>query len=97
MGGGSRNGNPVKVVIIDTQYVKTDAMSFKSVVQSLTGKHSAPIAAQQPPPMFYSGGSVSFHAPPVLSRGKSFKDIERMIMEFPTLDELHRLYCQDIF
>ncbi|KAE9592850.1 hypothetical protein Lal_00029152 [Lupinus albus] len=31
---------PVKIVIINTQYVETDAMNFKSVVQKLTGKHS---------------------------------------------------------
>ncbi|XP_018809749.1 VQ motif-containing protein 1-like [Juglans regia] len=30
----------VRVVLIDTQYVETDALSFKSVVQSLTGKDS---------------------------------------------------------
>ncbi|KAK3001489.1 hypothetical protein RJ639_020533 [Escallonia herrerae] len=30
----------VKVVIINTQYVETDATSFKSVVQNLTGKDS---------------------------------------------------------
>lgn len=35
----SGNGKePVKVVIINTQYVETDAGSFKSVVQKLTGK-----------------------------------------------------------
>ncbi|KAK7257091.1 hypothetical protein RIF29_30816 [Crotalaria pallida] len=39
-GGCSRK--PVKIVIINTQYVETDAMSFKSVVQKLTGKkHSS--------------------------------------------------------
>lgn len=34
--------NPVavKVVLIDTQYIQTDPSSFKSVVQSLTGKDS---------------------------------------------------------
>ncbi|KAL4271841.1 hypothetical protein GQ457_13G005120 [Hibiscus cannabinus] len=31
---------PMKVVIINTEYVETDAMSFKSVVQELTGKDS---------------------------------------------------------
>lgn len=31
---------PVKIVIINTQYVETDATSFKSVVQKLTGKDS---------------------------------------------------------
>ncbi|KAB2636762.1 hypothetical protein D8674_027296 [Pyrus ussuriensis x Pyrus communis] len=30
----------VKVVIINTKYVETDAMSFKDVVQRLTGKDS---------------------------------------------------------
>ncbi|RYQ96178.1 hypothetical protein Ahy_B08g091768 [Arachis hypogaea] len=39
-GGGSNKG-PVKVVIINTQYVETDATSFKSVVQKLTGKDSS--------------------------------------------------------
>ena len=34
------NREPVKVVIINTHYVETDAMSFKSVVQKLTGKDS---------------------------------------------------------
>lgn len=85
-GSGSRKGKSVKVVLIETQYVETDAMSFKSVVQTLTGKDSVPLAAQHPP---HSAAGVS------LSRGKSFKDIERMIMELPPLDELHRLYCPD--
>lgn len=35
---GSPNREAVKVVLIETQYVKTDTTSFKSVVQSLTGK-----------------------------------------------------------
>ncbi|KAL4365929.1 hypothetical protein HN51_026325 [Arachis hypogaea] len=39
-GSGSNKG-PVKVVIINTQYVETDATSFKSVVQKLTGKDSS--------------------------------------------------------
>ncbi|KAH7685828.1 VQ domain-containing protein [Dioscorea alata] len=30
--------SPVKVVFIETQYVKTDELHFKSVVQKLTGK-----------------------------------------------------------
>ncbi|GAB2293285.1 hypothetical protein Dimus_027489 [Dionaea muscipula] len=31
----------MKVVYINTQYVETDAMSFKSVVQKLTGKDNS--------------------------------------------------------
>ncbi|EYU26240.1 hypothetical protein MIMGU_mgv1a023720mg [Erythranthe guttata] len=45
----------VKVVIINTEYVETDARSFKSVVQNLTGKDSiisaSAAADQQPLPM----------------------------------------------
>lgn len=39
--------NPVKIVIIDTHYVETDATSFKSVVQSLTGKDSDAAAEEE--------------------------------------------------
>ncbi|KAL1224141.1 VQ motif-containing protein 1 [Cardamine amara subsp. amara] len=31
---------PMKVVFINTQYVQTDARSFKTVVQELTGKNA---------------------------------------------------------
>lgn len=33
--------NSMKIVLIDTQYVKADEKTFKSVVQSLTGKDSS--------------------------------------------------------
>ena len=36
---------PAKVVIIKTHYVETDAVSFKSVVQKLTGKRFHGIVA----------------------------------------------------
>ncbi|XP_059285102.1 VQ motif-containing protein 10-like [Lycium ferocissimum] len=47
---------PVKIVIINTQYIETDASSFKSVVQRLTGKNStvaveAAAALPRPPPV----------------------------------------------
>ena len=45
MSGGYRE--PVKVVIINTHYVETDARSFKSVVQKLTGKDSTLAAAKE--------------------------------------------------
>ncbi|XP_045816706.1 VQ motif-containing protein 10-like [Trifolium pratense] len=38
--GFSNKNKAVKIVIITTEYVETDAMSFKSVVQKLTGKCS---------------------------------------------------------
>jgi len=40
MSSGGCNRNPVKIVIIYTQYVETDSTSFKFVVQKLTGKDS---------------------------------------------------------
>ncbi|KAK9093579.1 hypothetical protein Syun_028490 [Stephania yunnanensis] len=44
-------GNAVEVMvkIIDTRYVQTDALSFKSVVQSLTGKDSNAVALAATP------------------------------------------------
>ncbi|KAK9224088.1 hypothetical protein WN944_012537 [Citrus x changshan-huyou] len=37
----SKKQEAVKVVLMDTQYVETDPVSFKSVVQKLTGKDSS--------------------------------------------------------
>ncbi|KAI3465972.1 hypothetical protein Pfo_022635 [Paulownia fortunei] len=90
---GGRNRDAVKVVIINTQYVETDAVSFKSVVQSLTGKDSiVSAAAAQQPPRYQSANEVSYNTAPVLSRGMSFREYERMLKELPPLDELCRLY-----
>ncbi|CAI9787694.1 unnamed protein product [Fraxinus pennsylvanica] len=88
------NGQPVKVVIINTQYVETDATSFKSVVQRLTGKDAVVAAdssstAKKPP-----RSETSTISPPVFSRGMSFKDFDRMLKELPPLDELYRLYAE---
>uniref|UniRef100_A0A7N1A9B1 VQ domain-containing protein n=1 Tax=Kalanchoe fedtschenkoi TaxID=63787 RepID=A0A7N1A9B1_KALFE len=53
---GHRHGDQLKVTFIETQYIQTDAISFKSVVQSLTGKDSScnlsrlKEAAQNSPP-----------------------------------------------
>nr|GMD84197.1 VQ motif-containing protein 1-like [Ipomoea batatas] len=45
----------VKVVVINTQYIETDARSFKSVVQSLTGKDSPAESTVAPPGLNGSG------------------------------------------
>lgn len=94
MGGGGGGSRAVKVVIINTQFVETDARSFKSVVQNLTGKDSTIPAAQPPPQRFHAGaGAGDFcNSGPVFSRGMSFKDFERMLNELPPLDELSSLY-----
>ncbi|XP_051126036.1 uncharacterized protein LOC127247968 [Andrographis paniculata] len=65
----------VKVVIIETQYVETDALSFKSVVQTLTGNHAAaanrPLPPTIPPPMQPQPTEAAsfFDLPPVLDGG----------------------------
>nr|GLL47192.1 VQ motif protein [Ipomoea trifida] len=53
----------VKVVVINTQYIETDARSFKSVVQSLTGKDS-PVA----PPGLNGSGEGTAEISSTLSR-----------------------------
>lgn len=95
MSGSGINREPVKVVIINTQYVETDAMSFKSVVQSLTGKDST----VTPPPsgskkqkssQVQGGGRGNL----VYPRGLSFKDLDRLLAELPPLDDIYR-FCLD--
>ncbi|KAF8408870.1 hypothetical protein HHK36_004939 [Tetracentron sinense] len=94
MSGGGRE--PVKVIIINTQYVETDKMSFKSVVQSLTGKDSVvapPIAESSFPrrkvarPMGIRPGVEKSQGVSVLSRDVSFKELDRFLMELPPMDE----------
>lgn len=41
MGSGNNKREGVKIVQIETRYVETDAMNFRDVVQSLTGKNSS--------------------------------------------------------
>ncbi|XP_074314589.1 VQ motif-containing protein 10-like [Silene latifolia] len=51
-----RENQPMKVVHIKTQYVETDATSFKSVVQNLTGKDST---IPESPKRNYSSSSLA--------------------------------------
>ncbi|XP_073158467.1 VQ motif-containing protein 1 [Henckelia pumila] len=89
--GGYRDG--VKVIIINTQYVETDATSFKSVVQRLTGKESssAVASAGRGQQRFQRDSTRVPYAEPVLSRGLSFTEFDRMLKELPPLEELYRL------
>ncbi|CAI9088949.1 OLC1v1023412C1 [Oldenlandia corymbosa var. corymbosa] len=109
MAGGVYDRDPVKVVIINTQYVETDATSFKSVVQRLTGKDSKIGMNPFPSPTSSEGGrnikkeelmmrqlpmTTGRSNVPVMGRGLSFKDFDRLLKELPPLDELFRL-CAD--
>ncbi|EOY27688.1 VQ motif-containing protein, putative [Theobroma cacao] len=101
----------VKVVLIDTQYVETDPVSFKSVVQRLTGKDSCVAWIEE---SSFSGGKTETRvalkgaAPErscgplggcfgggvsMLTKGLSFKDLDRMILEAPPVDELNWLWA----
>ncbi|GLU17706.1 hypothetical protein SLE2022_340620 [Rubroshorea leprosula] len=79
---------PVKVVIINTEYVETDATSFKSVVQKLTGKDSR-VAADCSGSGYGDGQSGRGLA---LMRDVSFKEFGRLLKEIPKVDE----YCEFI-
>ncbi|CAN4075503.1 unnamed protein product [Withania somnifera] len=83
MSTSRHEGNKVKVVIINTEYIETDARSFKSVVQKLTGKDVAPakVIADQ-------------NSSPSLRRGMSFKEnLDNLLkLELPSLDNLFRPY-----
>ncbi|KAL6991464.1 hypothetical protein U1Q18_009576 [Sarracenia purpurea var. burkii] len=103
MAGASQE--PVKVVYISTHYVETDQLSFKSVVQNLTGKDST--VAQTKESSFTAqkrrkcGGSDGNDGSggggggvPVLSKGLSIKEFERLLVELPTMEELQWLWSE---
>ncbi|WOG97853.1 hypothetical protein DCAR_0417194 [Daucus carota subsp. sativus] len=91
---------PVRVVIVSTQYIETDPASFKSVVQSLTGKHSHDL----PPPHPKRAVRRRF-APPSQSKvapgcgeegigasGVAINDLDGLVVEeLPSWNELSQL------
>ncbi|WCJ27409.1 VQ motif-containing protein [Euphorbia peplus] len=86
----------VKVVLIDTQHVITDPKSFKSVVQSLTGKDSCVSWIEET--SYTSARKRKRPQPPAdwkLTKGLSFKDLDRMILEMPPVEDLYQLWAQN--
>ncbi|GMH24477.1 hypothetical protein Nepgr_026320 [Nepenthes gracilis] len=96
---------PIKVVYINTQYVETDAVSFKSVVQMLTGKDStvatdareirrfgegAELVRERAEP---SSGKFLARGNSLLMRDLSFKEIDRLLKALPPMDELHTVFA----
>ncbi|XP_062170438.1 VQ motif-containing protein 1 [Alnus glutinosa] len=77
---------PMKVVIINTHYVETDATSFKSVVQKLTGKDSTLANDQQ------ESESRIFRERILMTADSttSFKEFDRLLREMPPL--IHELW-----
>ncbi|KAK9666627.1 hypothetical protein RND81_14G199200 [Saponaria officinalis] len=102
----ARGDKAMKVKHIKTRYVETDVTSFRSVVQTLTGKDST--IAEYSPPRYSSsmiikdervengrvldkGGEVGGSFK-FLSRDLSF---DRMLKELPPLDDLHKFIAND--
>lgn len=71
-----------RVVIIDTKYVQTDAKSFKTVVQKLTGKDPVVAVAEENRHTRSARNSG-------LLRDSSFKEFQRVLREMPRIDELY--------
>lgn len=128
----------MKVVLIDTRYVKADPTSFKSVVQSLTGKDScvawvenssvngtkksttSAICTQyennkrqlrsdnighvvcniNTSPNYNSHVNVNINhgndSPFMLTRGMSFHDLDRTLLELPTSEDLQYWLSDDL-
>uniref|UniRef100_A0A803LFY0 VQ domain-containing protein n=1 Tax=Chenopodium quinoa TaxID=63459 RepID=A0A803LFY0_CHEQI len=104
MSSRSKLRQPMKVVHIKTQYVETDACSFKSVVQDLTGKDStiayAPSTSRV---MKVSKEKISARPQSRLARTShglqttnlSYKEMDRLLKEMPPLDDLHKVLSFD--
>ncbi|KVI10569.1 VQ motif-containing protein 10 [Cynara cardunculus var. scolymus] len=94
----SGRGNSVKVVIINTEYIQTDAMSFKSVVQRLTGKDSPPPSSPTNDELSHGGGCDGGGGgggkSPMLKKGMSFRDLDKLLLELPSMDDIYQ-FCAD--
>ncbi|KAK9126220.1 hypothetical protein Scep_015066 [Stephania cephalantha] len=103
---GGREHDHVKVTIIDTHYIQTDSKSFKSVVQSLTGKNlssTLSVESESHSKMLIDSRDKdtnnrrhisvrSVEAAVTVNDNKvQFEEFEKLFMEFPPSDE-----CNDI-
>lgn len=83
MSGGSYKRPEVRVVMINTEYIETDSLSFKSVVQRLTGK-DAIVEVKEPPVMQINGGFEVAQSNSVLLEAKLLKDFDMFLMGLPS-------------
>ncbi|GMH05543.1 hypothetical protein Nepgr_007383 [Nepenthes gracilis] len=96
MGSGSRSAlaaAPMKVVYINTQYVETDAVSFKSVVQRLTGKNAA-VGADSPKQFVQGSGGYGKEqlAREIAASGEEFPRGNSLLMRDFSCKEIERLF-----
>ncbi|KAJ0231134.1 VQ motif-containing protein 10 [Hirschfeldia incana] len=98
---------PMKVVFINTQYVETDARSFKNVVQELTGKDAIVAAGPFESPSAYDGrcndgGRKSGQDTRRLygeggGRGGGIEtttEFDRFCKEMPAMEEFYKLWSE---
>ncbi|KAH0850104.1 hypothetical protein HID58_095783, partial [Brassica napus] len=77
---------PMKVVFINTRYIQTDARSFKSIVQELTGKNA--VVAEGP---FEFSRSRYFGGGREAEGGVETTEFDRFFREMPPVGELFNL------
>lgn len=106
---GRGKSEPMKVVFINTQYVETDARSFKTVVQELTGKDAIVAAGPFESPSgsdgrCYGGGSKIREDNRELYDGRSgggggrvgtTTEFDRFFKEMPPMEELYKLWSEN--
>ncbi|QHN80800.1 hypothetical protein HN51_057340 [Arachis hypogaea] len=85
-----RSGEAPKIVQIETRYVETDAVNFRDVVQSLTGKNSSTDwigSASQPnqlhkqPPLI-AAPTTNIQPQTINNSMPSFKDFDTLLPWF---------------
>ncbi|CAH8390565.1 unnamed protein product [Eruca vesicaria subsp. sativa] len=104
-GRGKVRSEPMKVVFINTQYVETDAGSFKNVVQELTGKDAIVAAGPFESSLAsdghrYDGGSKSGQDTRRLYGGgggggdTTTTEFDRFFREMPAMEEFYKLWSE---
>ncbi|KAL8255171.1 hypothetical protein R6Q59_033392 [Mikania micrantha] len=91
----TKRGDLVKVVIINTEYIETEANSFKYVVQQLTGRDSSNSAFSLNHRLSCGGGNdgggvkegCGGMSSSLLKKGMSFRDLDKLILELPSMDD----------
>lgn len=89
--------DPVKVKVIMTKFVQTDAGSFKSVVQSMTGRDSnvvGDLIGEGSSGHGAGAGNQYGHQGAGRTAVVVPKEVDRVWMDIPEWDELFRLCSQ---
>ena len=94
----------MKVVFINTQYVETDARSFKTVVQELTGKDAivapGPFESPSTSDVRCYGGGSKIDEDSRRSNGGGGEvgtktEFDRFFKEMPPMEELYKLWSDN--